>query len=79
MGPLDLSAPASLVLCAATTATVPFSRGRFACRSLPHTLSASVVCDVLYGLMSEWKPEDHARAFGHLVPHSGNVVKARRG
>ena len=41
VGRLGLTSPPSAVLCAATTATVPLS-GRFACRSLPDTLSASV-------------------------------------
>jgi hypothetical protein len=41
VGPLGLSSPPSLVLCSAKTAPLPLS-GRFACRSLPDTLSASV-------------------------------------
>jgi hypothetical protein len=41
VGPVGLSSPPSLVLCSAKTATLPLS-GRFAWRSLPDTLSASV-------------------------------------
>ena len=41
VGPLGLSSPPSQVLCSAKTATLPLS-GRFACRSLPDTLFASV-------------------------------------
>ena len=41
VGPLGLSSPPSPVLCSAQTATLPIA-GRFACRSLPDTLPASV-------------------------------------
>ena len=41
VGPVGLGSPPSSVLCSAKTATLPFS-GRFACRSLPDTLPASV-------------------------------------
>ena len=41
VGPLGLSSPPSPVLCSAKTATLPLA-GRFACRSLPDTLFASV-------------------------------------
>src|SRR6266581_7363200 len=41
VGRLGLTSPPSPVLCAATTATLSLS-GRFACRSLPDTLHASV-------------------------------------
>ena len=41
VGSLGLSSPPSQVLCSAKTATMPVS-GRFACRSLPNTLPASV-------------------------------------
>ena len=41
VGPLGLGSPPSSVLCSAKTATLPVS-GRFACRSLPDTLPASV-------------------------------------
>jgi hypothetical protein len=41
VGPLGLGSPPSQVLCAATTTSLPVS-GRFACRSLPDTLRASV-------------------------------------
>src|SRR6266446_1546439 len=41
VGPLGLSSPPAPVLCSAQTATLPLS-GRFACRSLPDTLPASV-------------------------------------
>ncbi len=70
VGRLGLTSPPSRVLCAATTATVPLS-GRFACRSLPDTLPASLVCGVPEGLVVRSKRPDSARAFGHPVPHSG--------
>ena len=41
VGPLGLGSPPSQVLCSATTTSLPVS-GRFACRSLPDTLRASV-------------------------------------
>jgi hypothetical protein len=41
VGPVGLGSPPSSVLCSAKTATMPVS-GRFACRSLPSTLPASV-------------------------------------
>jgi hypothetical protein len=41
VGPMGCGSPPSLVLCAAKTATLPLS-GRFACRSLPDTVPASV-------------------------------------
>ena len=41
VGPLGLGSPPSQVLCAAKTTSLPVS-GRFACRSLPDTLRASV-------------------------------------
>ena len=37
------------------------------------------VCDVPSGLVSWWKPQEHARAFGHPVPQSGNVIKETGG
>ena len=40
-GPLGLGSPPSQVLCSAKTTSLPVS-GRFACRSLPDTLRASV-------------------------------------
>jgi len=62
VGPLGLSSPPSQVLCSAKTATLPIS-GRFACRSRPDTLSASLVRVVPYGLMAWARPPDHTRAF----------------
>ena len=78
VGPLGLSSPLSPVLCAATTATVSLS-GHFACRSLPDTLRAPLVRGVPEGLVAWSKRPDHARAFGHPVPHSGPVVKETDG
>ena len=49
VGPLGLGSPPSSVLCSAKTATVPLS-SRFARRSLPDTLPASLVCGVPKGL-----------------------------
>jgi hypothetical protein len=77
VGPLGLSSPPSPVLCSAKTATLPIS-GRFACRSLPDTLSALLVRVVPYGLMAWARPPDHTRAFGHPVPHSGHVTRRQR-
>jgi len=77
VGPLGLSSPPSQVLCSAKTATLPIS-GRFACRSLPDTLSALLVRVVPSGLMAWARPPDHTRAFGHPVPHSGNVTRRQR-
>ena len=74
VGPLGLSSPPSSVLCSAKTAIRPVS-GRFACRSLPDTLSALCVRVVPYGLMAWARPPDHTRAFGHPVPHSGSVTR----
>src|SRR5712691_7354661 len=78
VGRLGLTSPPSRVLCAATTATLPLS-GRFACRSLPDTLPASLVCGVPKGLVVRSKRPDRARALGHPVPHSGNGLKETGG
>jgi hypothetical protein len=78
VGRLGLTSPPSSVLCAATTAALPVS-GSFTCRSFPDPLPASVVRGVPFGLMVEWKPPNHARAFGHPVPHSGNMRKETGG
>ena len=75
VGPVGYGSPPSSVLCSAKTATVPLS-GRFARRSLPDTLPASVAFVVsLTGSWSGWKPPDHARAFGHPVPLSGSLTR----
>src|SRR5206468_11298995 len=37
------------------------------------------VCGLPCGLVSGWKPREHARAFGHPVPHSGLCVKETDG
>ena len=37
------------------------------------------VCGVPCGLVSQWKPRGHARAFGHPVPYAGPVVKETDG
>ena len=74
VGRLGLTSPLSSVLCAATTAILPVS-GSFTCRSFPDTLPASVVRGVPDGLVIWSKPPDHARAFGHPVPHSGSLTR----
>src|SRR5207249_7143802 len=75
VGRLGLTSPPSSVLCAATTATLPFS-GRFACRSLPRYLACFHRFVVSrQGSRPGRKPPDHARAFGHPVPHSGYATR----
>jgi hypothetical protein len=54
VGRLGLTSPPSSVLCDATTAAVSLS-GRFACRSLPDTLPASVVRGIPDGLVARRK------------------------
>ena len=49
--------------------------GRFACRSLPDPLPASARSWCPFGLVARVEAPDHARAFGHPVPHSGNVAR----
>ena len=78
VGRLGLTSPPSQVLCAATTAALPISGASLVAR-LPDTLPASVVRGIPAGLVTWWKHSDHARAFGHPVPHSGNVVKETGG
>ena len=74
VGPLGLSSPPSPVLCSAKTSTLSVSR-RFTCRSRPDTLPASVRS--WYPLRARGLVEapDHARAFGHPVPHSGRYTR----
>jgi hypothetical protein len=74
VGPVGLGSPPSLVLCAAKTATLPLS-GRFARRSLPDTLPASVRSWCPLRAHDRVEAPDHARAFGRPVPSSGSVVK----
>ena len=78
VGRLGHTSPPSPVLCAATTATVPFS-GRFACRSLPDTLPASVVCGVPYGLVARRKLQVTPGPLVTRSPYSGSVVKETDG
>ena len=78
VGRLGLTSPPSPVLCAATTATVSLSGG-FACRSLPDTLPASVCLWCPLRARGRAEAPDHARAFGHPVPHSGHVDKETGG
>ena len=78
VGPVGLGSPPSSVLCAAKTATLPLS-GCFACRSLPDTLPASVRSWCPLRARDRVEAPDHARAFGHPVPHSGYVVKETGG
>ena len=78
VGRLGLTSPPSPVLCAATTATMPFS-GSFTCRSFPDTVRAPLVRGVPEGLVVWSKRPDSARAFGHPVPQSGNIVKETGG
>ena len=68
MGPLGLGSPPSSVRCDATTAIWP-SQDPSLGRSLPDTLRAPLVRGVPAGLMVSAKRRDHARAFGHPVPH----------
>ena len=65
VGRLGLTSPRSSVLCSAKTAPLSFS-GRFACRSLPDTLSAPSVCVPNGSLVGGSSP--HARALGQPVP-----------
>jgi hypothetical protein len=75
VGPVGLGSPPSSVLCSAKTATMPVS-GRFACRSLPSTLPASVRSWCPFrarGLVEAPQPTP-----GLLVtrfPHSGNYAR----
>ena len=77
VGRLGLPSPPSPVLCAATTALCPF-------RGLRLSLAFPIPCL----LPCLWRPKrarsrveapDHARAFGHPVPHSGHVIKETGG
>jgi hypothetical protein len=78
VGRLGLTSPPSPVLCAATTATRPIS-GSFTCRSFPDTLPASVCLWCPKRAHGRVEAPDHARAFGHPVPHSGNMLKETGG
>ena len=78
MGPLGLGSPPSTVLCDATTATCP-SRGPSLVARSPIPCVLPSVCGLPFGLVSGWKPREHARAFGHPVPHSGLCVKETDG
>src|SRR5712691_8100183 len=78
VGPVGLGSPPSLVLCAAQTAALPLS-GRFARRSLPDTLPASVRSWCPLRAHDRVEAPDHARAVCRPVPSSGRVVKERDG
>jgi hypothetical protein len=73
VGRLGLTSPPSPVLCAATTATVSLS-GRFAGRSLPDTVPASIVCGVPSGLVARRKRQVTPGPVVTRSPHSGSVV-----
>jgi hypothetical protein len=70
VGRWGLTSPPAPVLCAATTATLPLS-GRFACRSLPDPVPASLGCGGPKGRVVRSQCPDRARALGHPGPHSG--------
>jgi hypothetical protein len=74
VGPVGLASPPSPVLCSAKTALLPVS-GRFARRSLPDTLPASVRSWCPHRLVIRSKLPDRARAFGRPVPHSGIMTR----
>ena len=74
MGPLGLGSPPSTVLCDATTATCP-SRGPSLVARSPIPCVLPSVCGLPAGLVTWSKRPDNARAFGHPVPQSGNIVK----
>ena len=71
---MGLGSPPSTVLCDATTATCP-SRGPSLVARSPIPCVLLSVCGLPEGLMAWSKRPDHARAFGHPVPHSGLYVK----
>jgi hypothetical protein len=77
VGPVGNASPLSQALCAAQTAPLPVSK-HFACRSRPIPCALPFVRAVPYGLVIWSKPPDHARAFGHPVPHAGNVPRRQR-
>jgi hypothetical protein len=74
VGPVGLSSPPSQVLCSAKTASLPLS-GHFACRARPIPCLFLSVRGVPHGLVIWSKLPNHARAFGHPVPHSGSVTR----
>jgi hypothetical protein len=78
VGRLGLTSPPSPVLYAATTALCP-SRVASLVARFPIPCVLPCVCGVPCGLVSWWKPLEHARAFGHPVPHSGLLVKETGG
>src|SRR2546428_13580136 len=77
VGPVGHGSPPSSVLCSAKTATLPVS-GRFARRSLPDTLPASVVFVVSpWGSWRGGSPPPPPRPFVTPAPHPG-VLSRRR-
>ena len=78
VGRLGLTSPPSPVLYAATTALCP-SRVASLVARFPIPCVLPCVCGVPCGLVSWWQPLEHARAFGHPVPHSGLLIKETGG
>jgi len=78
VGPVGLSSPPSQVLCSAKTARCP-SQGTSLVARAPIPCLFLCVRGVPLGLVVWSKPPDYARAFGHPVPHSGNVIKETGG
>jgi hypothetical protein len=74
VGSVGLSSPPSQVLCFAKTALCPSPGASLVARALIPCLFRCVR-GVPRGLVSWSKPPDHARAFDHPVPHSGNVTR----
>ena len=74
VGRLGFTSPPSSVLCSTKTAPYPSRAASFVTR-VPIPCVLPSVRGVPTGLVCGWKPPGHARAFGHPVPHSGNVVK----
>ena len=74
VGSVGLSSPPSQVLCFAKTALCPSRDTSLVARALIPCLFRCVR-GVPCGLVGGSKPPDHARAFVHPVPHSGNVAR----
>jgi hypothetical protein len=74
VGPVGLSSPPSSVLCSAKTATCPSRVASLVARS-PIPCPLLCVRGVPDGLVIWSKSPDHARAFGHPVPHSGSLTR----
>ena len=74
VGPVGRGSPPSMVLCAAKTTPCPSRVASLVARS-PIPCLLPTVRGVPIGLMIWAKPPDHARAFGHPVPQSGNCAR----